>query len=182
MAALALGSALLLAACGGEGSDDTDATSVGDSATTTSAAADDGDDGDDSGSSAAPVTDVCGLLTDAEVEAAVGLPVAGKKPGGGQGFATGSCGWEVSGPTSTKGIYAILVSVKSPKGKAQFDILESQMPAIPGLGDDAYQQGDSIWAVRGDSLVVVGYGFLSADVEDERQAAINVAEAVLSKL
>ena len=173
---------LVLASCGG--GDDGGAEGAASDATTTSAAtpADGEDDDDESSSSAAAATDVCALLTDEEIEQAVGIGVRNKAKGGGQGFATGSCSWELDAPTSHQGLGDFTVSVKTPGGRKQFDILASQMPKVPDLGDAAYQQGDSIWAVEDDHLVVLSFGFLNAEVDDPVKAVQPLIEIVLSKL
>lgn len=176
-AALSVGLALLLGACGG-GTDDTDdAVSAASSDEVATSVAAPG--GDASGSSA---IDVCAMLTDEQVEAATGVAVTNKEPGGGQGFATGACGWELDSGTSIPGIADFTVSVKSPGGRAQFEVLAGQMQPVPDVGDEAFQQGDSIWSITGDSLVIVDYALLASDVADPFQAVLPLVEIILSQL
>ena len=179
-AVMLLGMGLAMAACGG-GSDGDDgneggagaaATSGGEDTTTTA-----------SGSSASGSVDACSLLSDAKIEEALGLKVAAKGKVPGQGFSTSACGWELDSPTRTPGNPDFTLSVKTPGGKKQFDILANQgLPDIPGVGDAAYQQGDSLWAVKGDHLVVLGFGFLGAEIPDGIKVVPPLADEALNNI
>ena len=175
LAALAAGLALTLAACGGDdNADTTDSDAGGDTIKPPTVAT-----SDDNATSS---LDVCALLTNEQVEEAIGAPVVATHPGGGQGFATGACGWELATETSDPGLPDFTMSVKTPGGRDQFDILADQMPAIPGLGDAAFQQGESIWAVSGDNLVVVSYGFLNTGADDDIAVLAPLIQTVLDQL
>ena len=179
-AVMLLGMGLAMAACGG-GSDGDDgneggagaaATSGGEDTTTTA-----------SGSSASGSVDACSLLSDAKIEEALGLEVAAKGKVPGQGFSTSACGWELDSPTRTPGNPDFTLSVKTPGGKKQFDILANQgLPDIPDVGDAAFQQGDSLWAVKGDHLVVLAFGFLGAEIPDGIKVVPPLADEALNNI
>ena len=178
-----VGLALLVSACGG-GDDDTaespSATSLDEAATQAPVMTSLDTVGDAPGSS---VTDVCALLSNEQVETAVGYPVIGAAPTDmGQGFATGKCGWDLDDGNTLEGLPDIIISVKSPGGRFHFDILESQMPAVPNLGDAAFQQANTVWAIRGDSLVVLDYSSLNSDGGDGLAKVVPLVDAVLSQL
>jgi hypothetical protein len=164
---------LLLAACGatpGNTGDSGSAASQDQSAATVGPQSDAG------------ALDVCAMLTDAQVEEATGFAVVSKEPGGGQGFADGSCRWVLDTDASDVDTAGFIVSVQRPGGRAQFDILASEMPHVPDLGDDAYRQGDSIWAVKGDALVVLAYSFLSSEQGDPGTVVLPLVGSILSQL
>ena len=122
-------------------------------------------------------------MSDAKIEEVLGLKVAVKGKAPGQGFSTSACGWELDSPTRTPGNPDFTLSVKTPGGKKQFDILADQgFPEIPNVGDDAYQQGDSLWAVKGDHLVVLAFGFLGAEISDGIKAVPPLADDALNNI
>lgn len=176
LTACAVGLAALLSACGGEADDTTETaivTSGSDQAATSVPPL--------GGTASSSATDVCALLTNEQVEGATGFPVRDTHTGFWQGFATGECGWELNSDMSSVGLADFTISVKTPGGKAHFDVLADQgLPPVP-VGDDAFQQGESIWAIKGDSLVVVGFGFLG-EVDEPVQAMLPLIEIVLSQL
>ena len=180
MAAL-LGTMLLVAACGGSGSDDAPvaADDAGDATTTTSGSSSDG-----AGTSSASGTiDACSLLSDEKIEEVLGLEVKTKGKAAGQGFATSACGWELDTPTATPGNPDFTISLKTPGGKKQWDILANQgFPVIPNVGDGAYQQGDSLWAVKGDHLVVLAFGFLNAEIQNPIAVVPPLADEALDNV
>ena len=134
------------------------------------------------GSGSSGAIDVCALLTDAQIEEVTGLAVASKEPGGGQGFATGACTWILDSGAAEAGLDRFSVTVESPGGRSRFDILAGEMPHVPSIGEDAYLQGESIWVVSGDSLVVVDFAFLASVLDDPGQAVLPLIETILSQL
>ncbi len=122
------------------------------------------------------------MLTDEQVEEGTGFAVASKEPSGGQGFADGSCLWWLDSDSSDVDTGMLTVSVKRPGGRAQFDILAGEMPHVPDMGDDAYRQGDSIWAVKGDALVVLGYAFPSSAQGEPGTVVLPLVESILAQL
>ena len=178
-----VGAALLVSGCGGGDDDTADGSSAAstDQAATAAPVATAGDTV--GGAPASSATDVCALLSNAQVEAAVGYPVVGAAPTDmGQGFATGTCGWDLDDGNTMEGLPDIVVSVKSPDGRFNFDILESQMPGVPNLGDAAFQQANTVWAVTGDSLVVLDYSSLNSPGADALPKVVPLVEAMLSQL
>jgi hypothetical protein len=108
------------------------------------------------------------MLDDAELEAATGFPVLSRTP------RTGGCDWFLDNG-GTGGLH-LAVNVWSPGGRERFDILAGEMPAVAGVGDAAYQQGQSVTAVKGDAMVVIDY--FSGTVEE----MVALAQAVLADL
>lgn len=168
--------AMILVACGGSTTNTTEAASATSEVQATTSAL----PGDDSGSTGA--IDVCTLLTDTQIEEVTGLAVSSKEPGGGQGFATGACTWMLADDAADAGLDSLSVSVESPGGRSRFDVLAGEMPHVPDIGDDAYLQGDSVWAISNDSLVVVDFSLLASALDDPGQAVLPLIEIVMSQL
>lgn len=91
-------------------------------------------------------TDPCGLLEDAEIEEHAGWAVLER-----ESAFDGQCQWTIDNGGAA--LPTIFVEVMSPGGRERWEILASQMPAVEVEGGEAYRQGDSIWAVKGDTMV-----------------------------
>lgn len=135
----------VLAACGG--SSDKPAAGGGDAATTTRAPtvtiaipAD------------RPVRGACGLVTPAEVEAAVGAKVGAGKETPGEGRST--CVFTIVAPA---GQSVVLSSLSSSKASAAFDDARTKVPSpqTVSAGDQAYVSGGQAVIRKGDTMVAV---------------------------
>jgi hypothetical protein len=184
--ALPLFLATLLVACGGDDDDanDADATST----SPANAAATSSDGGGAAGGAADDLEeiDVCALLTQAEVEAAIGQtagPGAPEESFAEFGLGGGACRFEADDITPVVTV-SVLAWSNEEDADASFSFGEDQYPPVEGIGDRAYrsQPIDEISVLVGRYELSVGLYFVSEDDDEEFEMSRQLAELVISRL
>lgn len=121
----------------------------------------------------------CGLLTRNEVESAAGVTV---NPGDGVTTkgGTSSCAYRLRNNT----VQYVGVIIQSPGG-ANFDGAAQQLGAaaepISGVGDRAFVAKDTVYALKGDRLLILTVS-TSQPEPARRQAAIRLSQAAIGKV
>ena len=121
-------------------------------------------------------TGACGLLTQAEISSAVGIPADG-----GTGTRSGgreSCTWTLrAAGRQFVGVLAL------DQGGAEYDRQLSAAPRIEqisGLGDKAFVLNDAVWVVKGDRLVTVQV-VTTQPLPTRKQEALKLAETATGR-
>lgn len=117
----------------------------------------------------AEVADACALLEDAEIEETLGFAVIAA-----ESAFEAQCQWTLDDGGAD--LPTIFLELTTPGGRARWEILANQMPAVDVPGGEAYQQGDSVWAVNGDTMVKLSW--FSGTVDE----MLPLAEVVLSRI
>jgi hypothetical protein len=120
-------------------------------------------------------TGVCGVLTRAEVEAAVGTPV---DPGRGVRTSTNeSCKWTLR-TGNDQSVNVIL----SPDGVQLYEGASNTLrpEPLPGVGDRAFVATDTVYALKGTKLVILQVVSRQA-AGPRRQAAVRLMETAISR-
>ena len=118
----------------------------------------------------------CALLTDADIREATGFTVLANDPVG--GITSTGCRWELDYGDPDIHEYVTL-NVQSPGGRAWYDGFPFDAPAsVEGLGDKAVEDGGVVFAVQGDSAVIVSHLYAALDADMQRA----IVEIALSRL
>ena len=123
-------------------------------------------------------TDICALLSAAQIEEFALVPLDGTRP------IPNGCRWVLDTGSPVPEAHGITAEVTSSGGRAQFDTM-SALERVPGIGDDAAKLGGNtdgtVWAVRGDTLVKLQYA-LPIDTTDADPIVLPLLELVLNAL
>lgn len=121
----------------------------------------------------------CGLLTAAEVSAAVGLPA---NPGAGQqsGDGGGACSWTLRGSGAPQAVKLVTLV---PGGDAyQQTLANAPKPVEPisGVGERAFVSTDTVWAFKGSRVVAVQVT-MNQPIATRREYATKLAQAAIGR-
>jgi hypothetical protein len=169
-----LGVLVLLAGC---------APQTGGGSGTTDDTAD--DEGDDESSGGNGVVDICNLIPDAALEAALGSPPSPDREIY-RGSGETSCVIEGTGENARLSVtYNALGrdAFETTRGYVK-DITDLYAP-VPGLGEDAYRFGSEVTVLQGKHVVKIfleGLMFDNVAEEDRLQRAINLAQEAVKSL
>ncbi len=123
--------------------------------------------------------DACGLLTRSEVESTAGVSV---NPGDGVTTkgGTSSCAYRVRNNTAQY----VGVIIQTP-GRPNFDSASQQLGAsaepLPGVGERAFVAKATVYAVKGDRLLILTVSTGQPDAA-RKQAAIRLSQAAIGKV
>ena len=122
--------------------------------------------------------DACGLLTDEEIESVTAYPVETSQAAG--GLSPIGCQWDLD--EGDPDLTARLRAERASDGRAvavrRLPRITFRATAVPGLGDEAVDDGGFILAIEGDAVVGLGYpGFAFED-----GIAAELVEIVLGRL
>lgn len=117
---------------------------------------------------------VCAVLTRAEVEAAVGMPAdAGR---GVRTRTSESCKWQLRGGNDSVNVIA------TPEGVQLYEGASTQLTPepLPGVGDRAFVANDTVYALKGNKLVILQVVTRQA-VAARRQAAVRLMQTAITR-
>ena len=123
--------------------------------------------------------DACGLVSRAEVESVAGIAV---NPGDGVTTkgGTSSCAYRVRDNTAQ--YVGVIVQ---PQGAGTFDNASKQLAgsteSISGLGERAFLARDTVYALKGDRLLILTVSTAQPDPV-RREAAIRLSQAAIGKV
>jgi len=130
--------------------------------------------------SGATATDMCTLLTDAEIKDATHYATTGH-----ESATQTDCRWTLDTDSRFPGFHAIVLSMITSGGRQRFDIMADGMEHLPGVGDDAIKSGGntsgSVLTVVGDRLVVLDYS-LPDDTVDPFALVVPLLKDALARL
>jgi hypothetical protein len=128
--------------------------------------------------------DPCALVTKSEVEAALGRPVKDPRNVAGQPTCVYDDSMALPGAPNPAGI-GINLALYTTGGAQEFSSFRDRYPApptpVPGIGDDAFWTGGSLYVLRGDFYFDVTMYTSDTDAA-KLQTAKNLAQVVLSRL
>ena len=120
----------------------------------------------------------CGLITKAEVEAAIGTRVNDGQSSGG-GSTTAACKYEVAGTQQ-----AVIVAISTGTDPADFQKAKASTPdvqAVPGAGPDTFVSGGKAFVLKGTNLALVAVN-IDRPVPTLTEAAKKLAQAASGRL
>lgn len=148
---------------------DTPVATGGAATTATAAGAGGGETGEE--------IDICALVTQQDVEAAIGMPAGPAQPDSMPPFF--GCRYELETDIVTVGVW---VWDDADAAEASFEMVADQYPAVEGVGDRAYNSPiDDLTVLSGRYEISVGL-FLSLDDADELAMASDVAALLIERL
>lgn len=122
--------------------------------------------------------DICALVTQQDVEAAIGMPAGPAQPDSMAPFF--GCRYELETDIVTVGVW---VWDDADAAEASFEMVADQYPAVEGVGDRAYNSEpfDDLTVLSGRYEISVGL-FLSLDDADQLAMARDLAALLIERL
>jgi hypothetical protein len=122
-------------------------------------------------------TGPCGLLTQAEVSSAVGLPAdpgAGQQSGGG-----GSCSWTLRG-SGAQAVNLVTLALGGDPYQQTLSTAPKPIEPVDGVGDRAFIATDTVWAFKGPRVVAVQVT-MNQPIATRRQYATKLAQSAIGR-